>query len=309
MGSRGFTARCLEHAAAAIGDQVLPRARATLLATASMAQLDEGAWQRADALAAEAVAGFDECDAELVWERNTATMLTSFARWHRGELASLVRYTRGERDRVSARGDLYGHELVHVGFMGVSDLLAGDAAAASARLDELDTRPTGVLTAWLRAIAHAQVGTYGERFAHHRARTDALLGKLLALPVLRSPLFAMTSWWARLALELAAGPAADRRLIARGIRRLEATRCRGAVGLARLGRANALQLAGDPSARDVAGSAALALAADDLPLFAAAADALALGAKHSDQLLTRLAQQGAVDPARFARLLAPALPL
>jgi eukaryotic-like serine/threonine-protein kinase len=303
MGSAGFAERCLSNAATALGGRDAPRVRMVVLASSALMRLNEGAWARAEALVDEAIAIADRRAPNLVWERNTATMGVAISRFHRGACAQLVRDVRRERERIAARGDLYAHELAHSGFTVVADLALANTAHASELLVELDARPTGVMTAWLRAIAHALVGAYGERTSLHRARTDALLGGWLALPLVRSPLLHGTLAWTRAALELAHGGTDIRRWVAR----LRATPARGMAALADLLAGHAALLAGDrAAARRLGATAELALVADDMPLFAASARWL-VDPTTWPAWRDALAHAGVVDPERFARIVAPAL--
>jgi len=303
MGSTAFGERCLARAATTIAGLDAPRARLVVLGASALMRLNEGAWARADELLDEAIAITERRARSLLWERTTATMGVPIAQFHRGACARLIRDVRRERERIAARGDLYAHEIAHSGFTVIADLALDAAAHASTTLVDLDARPTGVMTAWLRAVAHALVGSYGERPTLHRARSDALLSGWLSLPLVRSPLVHGTLAWTRATLDLACG-STD---IARLLDRLRKNPARGMTGLADLLAGHAALLAGDrATARRLGATAELALVTDGMALFAASARWL-VDPTTWPAWRDSLAQAGVVDPERFARVVAPAL--
>ncbi|MBA3453972.1 MAG: AAA family ATPase [Deltaproteobacteria bacterium] len=261
-----------------------------------------GSWARADVVAVEAAELFDRMP-ELGWERNTASVVATAARAHRGDLVALTREVRRERERTAASGDLYAHEIAHSGFAVLVDLMLDQPAQATARLETLTARPTGLYTAWLRLIAHGLVGAYGDRPASHSERVEALVSGPLSFPILRGSFLVGTMLWTRIILELSASGVTDRALM--WIDRLRGNTVRGMNALAELLAAHAAALTGDRSqARDRAAAAELSLATDDMPMFAASARWL-IDPSTWPAWRDQLAKAGAVRPAALARVFAP----
>jgi hypothetical protein len=305
MGSTRFADRCLERAGDAIAGVDAPRARTVAIATAALMQLEAGAWTRTEALVAEALELADRGALNLVWERNTAAITRPIARYHRGDFLALARDIRRDRDRIAARGDLYAHEIAHSGFAVVADVLGDEASRASAELLALAERPTGVMTGWLRAIAHALLATYGDEVARHRAQIAKLMAGPLGMPLVRSAVVRGTLAWTRAACELATD--GDRRIVERAIAALRRSRTRGFRALGDLAAAHAASLAGRRAdAVHLAASAELALIAEDMPGFAASARWL-VEPETWPIWRDSLAQASAVRPERVARLLAPSM--
>src|SRR5262249_29913321 len=92
MGSVRFADDCLARALEALGGAPdARRGRVVAHATGALIQLNDGAWKRAEILVGEALAFAERRAPNLTWERHTASISATVARFHRGDLGELAR--------------------------------------------------------------------------------------------------------------------------------------------------------------------------------------------------------------------------